>query len=700
MKHLVMALCATAWACHALAQTPQEAAPRAADFIARDNYSGVVVVDSFRLFEQIDHPVTQAFVRAQNLATDNYLKTIPFHNAATTRVRELADYERFYKLKTGPDGALYFLKQGLENQPALYRQRGAGQPELILAPERYSPDGTTALSEYSISPDGKHMAYLVSPSGSDQQIARFLDLNTGRELPDVLLNLKFSNFTWSGAGGYYQRFPEGDLFDKSEHAQIYFHPLGQPQAADPLIWEDRKNPRSMFETQVFGNSPELVMTSASATSKNALFVRTGAGKVISIVADDQQADYMPVGLMDGKLYVRTNDGAPNWRLIEIDLARPERAHWRDVLPENPTNVLQDCKMTAGGKLVAHYLVNCSSALFVFDRDGSRSVQVKLPAVIGNVTELDASADSKKVYYTWECFTMPGAVYRFAANEPGAVEPVMQAEAPFNGEQYETAQLWAVSKDGTRIPFFLTQRKGRTERPSPCLLYGYGGFNIAVLPRFRLFSTAFLDAGGIYVSANLRGGAEFGEDWHQAGTRENKQRVFDDFIAVAESLVAKGYTSRELLAINGASNGGLLVGACLTQRPDLFRVALPQVGVLDMLRYQESTVGAHWATDYGLSDTPQGFAYLRAYSPLHNTKPDKYPATMILTGAQDDRVSPWHSFKFAAALQANQRGDSPVLLRVTHGAGHGAGKSLEKTIEETGAMLAFTLYNMGISYNIQ
>ncbi|MFN8303962.1 MAG: prolyl oligopeptidase family serine peptidase [Saprospiraceae bacterium] len=696
MKPLVLALCAAAWACHAFAQTSTETRPKAVDYIARDNYSGVMVTDSFRIFEQTDHPVTQAWVRAQNLATDNYLKTIPFLDDATARVRALADYDRFYKLKSGPDGALYYLKQGLENQPALYRRRGAGQPELILSPERYSPDSTTALSEYSLSPDGRFLAYLVSPNGSDQQIACFLDLRTGCALPDVLKGLKFSNFTWSGDGGYYQRFPDGDIFDKNEHARIYFHTLGQSQTADQLIWEDRQNPNTIFETQVFGNSPDLVITSASATSKNALFVRTGAGKVIAVVADDRQADYMPVGLIDNKLYVRTNDSAPNWRLVEVDLLRPDRANWRTVLPEHATNVLQDCKL-ANGKLLAHYLVNCSSALFVYSLDGSRSKQVGLPATIGSISELEASSDSKLAFFTWENFTLPASVFRFSVEEPEAVAPVMRPLAPFDSDRYETVQYWATSKDGARIPFFLTQRKGRAEGPTPCLLYGYGGFNIPVLPRFRLFSSAFLDAGGIYVSANLRGGAEFGEDWHQSGTRENKQRVFDDFIAVAEYLIAHGYTSRDLLAINGASNGGLLIGACMTQRPDLFGVCLPQVGVLDMLRFQESTVGAHWATDYGLSDTPEGFAYLYAYSPLHNVKPEKYPATLILTGAQDDRVSPWHSFKFAAALQANQRGGSPVLLRVTSGAGHGAGKSLGKAIDEVGAMLAFTLFNMKVPY---
>ncbi len=697
MKPLVLALCAAAWACHALAQTSTETRPKAVDYIARDNYSGITVIDSFRIFEQTNHPITQAWVRAQNLATDYYLKNIPFLDATTARVRALADYYRFFKLKTGPDGALYYLEQGLENQPTLYRRRGAGQPELILSPERYSPDGTTALSEYSISPDGRYLAYLASPNGSDRQIAHFLDLHTGRILPDVLQGLIFSNFTWSGAGGYYQRFPEsGGQFERSENAQIYFHTLGQPQTSDQLIWEDRQHPQAMFETQVFGRGPDLIVTSASATSKNALFVRTGAGKVIAIVADDQQADYVPIGLIDNKLYVRTNDSAPNWRLVEVDLLRPARANWRTVLPEHATNVLQDCKM-AGGRLLAHYLVNCSSALFVSGLDGRHSAQVGLPAAIGSISELEASPDGKQAFFTWENFIQPASVFRFSVEEPGGIEPVLRSRTSFDSEKYETVQYRATSKDGTPIPFFLTQRKDRTKGLAPCLQYGYGGFNIPVLPRFRLFPSAFLDAGGIYVSANLRGGAEFGEAWHLAGTRENKQRVFDDFIAVAEFLIANGYTSRELLAINGASNGGLLVGACMTQRPDLFGVCLPQVGVLDMLRYQESTVGAHWASDYGLSDTPEGFAYLYAYSPLHNVKPENYPATLILTGAQDDRVAPWHSFRFAAALQANQRGGSPVLLRVTQGAGHGAGKSLGKTIDEVGTMLAFTLYNMKIAY---
>jgi len=703
MKSFCLALSAMFWAFIATAQPsanqPSAETPKVAG-IQYDDYHGINVADPYRIYERTDHPVTRSNVRQQNQATDAYFKNIPYYSDILNRLTKLANFERFGRVKPESDGWVYFMHNtGLQNQPVLYRQKGLpGAPQVVLDPNTLSADGSTPLTDFNISLDNRFMAYTYAPKGSDVQIAQVLELGTGRILPDRLTGLKFSSLAWKGDGFYYQRFPESDLFDPTKGARVFYHRLGQEQSLDELIFEDAREPKMMFGFNTYAQERYLVITGGKSTSDNSLFVldlKKAGSKFIPIVPDAETADYEVVGIENDLLYVRTND-APNGRLVEIDLKNPARAQWRTLLPEQPNSVLQNCWL-AGGRFVAHYLVNCVSTLQVFDLKGKALGIVDLPAKTGQVTEFNGLPDKSEAFFAFETFTTPSSIYRFDLKTL-QVTAFKSVKSAFDSDAYETIQKIFKSKDGTLVSMFITYKKGIVlNGKNPCLQYGYGGFASPVLPRYRLLNVAFLESGGIYVSVNIRGGNEFGKKWHEMGVKASKQNVFDDFIAASEYLIREGYTSNELLAINGASNGGLLVGAVMTQRPDLYRVALPQVGVLDMLRYQESTVGAYWDTDYGTSKTEEGFKYLYKYSPLHNIKPLYYPATLVMTGAEDDRVAPWHSYKFAATLQDAQQGENPILLRVTHNAGHGGGKSTTVQVEEAACMLAFTLHNMGLDY---
>lgn len=708
MKKFFLAVLCTAVACQCYAQPSAPETENASSqesiqipLIQRDDYFGSIVDDPYSLFEYTEAPVTLSWVNAQNSRSEQYFKNIEFFPAIETRMGQLADFVRFAKVKTENDGYTYFLRYNgtKQNQPVLFRQKGLlGQPEMVLDANTFSADGTTTLGEYAFSNNGKYMAFAKQASGSDKQTAHVLELGTGRLLPDTLSGLIFSNLAWHGDGFYYQKFPQVGLFDANEYAKVYFHTLGTPQSSDALIFEDKNNARMMFGIKTLEKEGWLVLTGAQTTSKNSVFVQDLTQKnspFITVVADDKTADYEIIGIEAHTMFVLTND-VPNGRLVEIDLLKPEPNHWKTILPERENSVLQGCWF-AGKRLVAHYLVDCYSTLQVFEKTGKALGEIELPEKIGQVTEFNGSQDSPEAFFGFCTFTRPTSIYRLDMNTltPSSFKLVAP---PMDVSQLVSIQKWCVSKDGTKIPMTIVMKKGTVlNGRNPCLQYGYGGFQSPVLPRFGFFSAAFLEAGGIYVSVNCRGGNEFGEKWHQAGTLSQKQNVFDDFIAASEWLIANGYTSKDLLAINGASNGGLLVGACLTQRPDLYKVCLPQVAVLDMLRYDQASIGKHWQADYGTSSTKEGFDYLFQYSPLHNVKPTQYPATFVLTGKQDDRVAPWHSFKFAATLQEKQQGSNPILLYATDGAGHGAGKSVTKQIHEASKMLAFTFKNMGLTY---
>jgi prolyl oligopeptidase len=539
----------------------------------------------------------------------------------------------------------------------------------------------------------------LAKAGSDWQTIYVKDATTGKTLEDKIEWVKFSGISWAGDGFFYSRYPEpkkGDeLKGASEFQAVYFHKIGTPQTEDALIYEDKTHAKRGFGSGVTDDERFLEVTPWEGTSGNMLMVKDlkNNGNFTTIV-DNFKNDWRVIDNEGDWLFVQTNFKAPNGRVIAINPTMPDEKNWKEIIPENKSDVLQGCSII-GGKLAVNYLHDVSSNVKFYDFMGKLQNELKLPG-IGTVGGLSGKKQANEAFYSFSSFTRPTTIYKLDVSTMQSTifkEPKMA----FDPNQYETQQIWYKSKDGTKVPMFVTMKKGtKLNGKNPTLLYGYGGFNISTVPQFSVSRAALLDMGAIYVVANIRGGGEFGDDWHKAGTKERKQNVFDDFIGAAEFLIEKKYTTKEFLAIQGGSNGGLLVGACMTQRPELFRVALPAVGVLDMLRYDKFTIGRAWGTDYGLSENATDFSYLYQYSPLHNVKKGvKYPATMVTTGDHDDRVVPAHSFKFAAALQAAQTGEKPALIRIETSAGHGAGKPTAKVIQEAADILSFMFYNMGV-----
>jgi len=661
-----------------------------------DDYFGKTVSDPYRWLENEGSEGVTNWIRAQNRLTFSYLEKIPYRSAFQERLTEVWNYERMQAPFKSGERYYFFKNDGLQNQDVLYAQTTLdAEPEVVLNPNQLSQDGTVALGEIAFSRDGSLLAVQLSEGGSDWRRIRILDVESKQFLPDEIEWVKFSDISWAGAGFFYSRYPEptdSTLSEVNEFHQVYYHRVGTNQEEDQLVFADRRNPQRNFYTQSTEDERFLVLNVVESTSSNALYFRDlrSSNVAFTPIVETFEYDFEVIGNVGEYLLVLTNFQAPKQRLIRINARQPEQGFWEEVIPEGD-NVLQTAQLI-GGRIVTTYLNEASHQLRIFTINGAELGELPLPG-LGTITAIEGRFDDPEAFFEYTSFTQPVTIYKLDMDALNYVK-FRAPKLDFNPEDYVTEQVWFQSYDGTRIPMFVTHQKGLSlDGLNPTLLYGYGGFNVSVLPRFSTSRIPLLENGGIYAVANIRGGGEFGEAWHQAGTKANKQNVFNDFQAAAEYLTANRYTSAPKLAIEGRSNGGLLVGACITQRPDLYQVAFPGVGVLDMLRYHQFTIGWAWASDYGTSETQEGFDYLISYSPLHNVEPANYPATLVTTADHDDRVVPAHSFKFTSALQANQTGSNPVLIRVETSAGHGAGKPVNKRINEAADMLSFMFYNM-------
>lgn len=668
-----------------------------------DIYHGAEIADPYRWLEDDNAPETKAWVEAQNKVTFGYLDTIPERGAIRERVTKLWNYERYgVPFKNG--GKYFFTKNdGLQNQSVLYVAESLeAEPRVLLDPNKLSEDGTVALSGYSISDDGAFMAYGLSTGGSDWQEWKVRDVRTGQDLSDHLKWVKFSGASWekTGKGFFYSRYDapkEGDALKGVNYFhKLYFHKLGTPQSEDALIYERKDEKEWGFGGSVTDDNRYLIIHVWKGTEqKNRFFYRElgNPGAPVVELLSEFDAAYEFIDNDGPVFWFETNLDAPRRRIIAIDTRQPERANWKEIVPEAAETV-RGIGMV-NNQFVVSYLKDAQSVVKLFAPDGKFVREVDLPG-IGSASGFGGKRSDTEMFYSFTGFTVPGTIYRYDM-KAGKSSLYRQPTVDFNPAEYETKQVFYNSKDGTRIPMFITHKKGlRLDGNNPTYLYGYGGFNISMLPSFSVSMLSWMEMGGVYAMPNLRGGGEYGEDWHRAGTKLQKQNVFDDFIAAAEWLIANKYTRPEKLAIAGGSNGGLLVGACMTQRPELYAAALPAVGVMDMLRFHKFTIGWAWTSDYGSSDNAEEFKALRAYSPLHNLKPGvEYPSTMVTTADHDDRVVPAHSFKFAATLQQAHAGDNPVLIRIETKAGHGAGKPTAKVIDEVADKWGFLVKELGM-----
>jgi prolyl oligopeptidase len=660
-----------------------------------DDYHGVKVADPYRWLEDLDSEETRNWVEAENKLSFGYLAAIPERNALKERLTKLWNYEKYgIPFKEG-NRYFYTRNSGLQNQAVLYTVTSLdAQPQMVLDPNTLSADGTVALSGLQVSPDGKFIAYSLSASGSDWQEWKVRDVETSKDLSDHLKWVKFSGASWTrdGKGFFYSRYdePKGDTLKSTNYFQkVYFHKLGTLQTEDVLVYERPDQKDWLFGGTVTDDGNYLIITVFQGTDvKSRVYYKDLKAKDAPVVKllDDFDAAYNFVANEGSRFWFQTDLQAPRGKLIEIDTAKPARSNWKVVVPEGK-ETLQGTSFV-NNKFVLNYLKDAYTQVKIYDVNGKLVNEVGFPE-IGSAAGFGGKATDKETFYAFTSFTTPTTIYRYDMTT-GKSTIFRQPKVDFNPADYETKQVFYKSKDGTKVPMFITHKKGlKLDGNNPTFLYGYGGFNISLTPAFSVGNLVWMELGGVYAQPNLRGGGEYGEDWHQAGMKLKKQNVFDDFIAAAQWLIDNKYTSAPKLAIGGGSNGGLLVGAALTQRPDLFGAALPAVGVMDMLRFQTFTIGWAWVSDYGSSDNPEEFKALYAYSPLHNIKPGtSYPPTMITTADHDDRVWPGHSFKFAAALQAAQAGDAPILIRIETKAGHGAGKPTSKLIEETADRWAF------------
>jgi len=665
-----------------------------------DTYHGTAVADPYRWLEDDRSAETAEWVKAENKVTFDYLANIPYRKQLQNRLEQVYDYPKYSAPSRKGDWYYFSKNDGLQNQSVLYRQKGlTGTPEVVIDPNKLSADGTTRLGAFSLSKDGKYAVVGTSVGGSDWQQYRIMDLSTKQYLPETIEWVKVSGTAWQGNGFYYSRYPKPDgsaLAAKNENHQVFFHTLNTPQSQDRLVYEDPKNPQR-FHTVGTTDDERFALLTISDRGKgkdgNALFFmdsKAAKPAFVPVVAEPGNDKYGVLDNDGADLLIETNADAPNTKITRYNTATKK---WSVVLPEKPEPLVD--VQAAGGKLFAEYSKDVTSRVYVYSYGGKLENEIELPA-IGSAGGFGGEKDDKFVFYTFTSFTFPPTIYRYDIDTKKS--SVFRApEVDFKPTDYETKQVFYTSKDGTRVPMFVTYKKGlKMDGTNPTLLYGYGGFNISLPPAFSPLRIPFLEQGGIYAQANLRGGSEYGEKWHEQGMKAKKQNVFDDFIAAAEYLIAQKYTSADKLAAQGGSNGGLLVGAVINQRPDLFRVAIPQVGVMDMLRFHKFTIGWNWIADYGSSDNPDEFKTLYAYSPIQNIKPGiKYPATLITTADHDDRVVPAHSFKYAATLQENYKGANPVLIRVDVNSGHGASNT-KKNIETTADIYSFILWNMGIT----
>ena len=668
-----------------------------------DTYYGVTVADPYRWLEDDNSAATAAWVARQNAVTFAYLEDIAERPGIKRRLTQLWNYERFgIPFKEG--GRYFFTKNdGLQNQSVLYSMTSLdAEPAVLLDPNKLSTDGTVALTGFSIRHDGGLMAYGLATAGSDWQEWRVRDVATSQDLPDVIRWVKSSNTSWTkdGKGFFYSRYDEpaatSVLKGVNYYHKLYFHQLGTPQTADKLVYHRPDQMEWGFYGNVTDDGRYLIIAISQGTdTRNRVFyldLETPEAQVVELLKDFD-AGYDFIGNLGTVFYFRTDLQAPRGRILAIETTQPDRAHWREIVPETGDR-LQGAHLV-NRQLVALYLKDAHSEVRIFDPQGQLVRPLELPG-LGTAVGFAGKADETETFYLYASFTEPGTIYRLDLTT-GESEVFRRPTVNFNPDDYETKQVFYRSKDGTQVPMFLTHRKGlELNRQNPTYLYGYGGFDISLTPSFSVANLVWMEMGGVYAQANLRGGGEYGEAWHQAGMKLKKQNVLDDFIGAAEWLIRNDYTSSRKLAIGGGSNGGLLVGACMTQRPGLFAAALPAVGVMDMLRFHKFTIGWAWTSDYGSSENADEFKALYAYSPLHNLKPGTiYPATLITTADHDDRVVPAHSFKFAAALQVAHAGDAPTLIRIETRAGHGAGKPISKIIDEVTDRWAFLVRELGM-----
>lgn len=668
-----------------------------------DNYFRTIVKDPYRWLEDDNSAETKEWVVEQNKVTQKYLSAIPFRNQARSKLKSLWNYAKY----SAPfkEGAYYYFykNDGLQNQAVLYRQKGlTAKPEVFIDPNLMSKDGTAAIGTPAFSKNKKFAVYLESQAGSDWQIAHIMKVSDKSLLKEEIKFIKFSGTSWKGDDGfYYSRYPTPDennkLTTQNQYHKIYYHKIGTSQSADVLIYEDKEHPLRTMGARLSEDEHFLMLSSSEGTSGSELWVKDmqnsspANGFVLLIKGFDTESDF--IDNYRDRLLVRTNTDAPNYKVVLIDLKNPAKENWQTIIPERKE--LLESAGTAGGKLFLTYLQDASSRVYQTDYKGHLEHEIHLPG-IGTAGGFNGYKNDTEIFYSYTSFDYPGATFRYNISTGKSIL-YRASEAKINADNYLTIQSFCTSKDGAKVPMFITYKKGlKLDGNNPVLLYGYGGFNIPLTPAFSISNAFFLEQGGVYVVVNLRGGSEYGEAWHKGGMLQNKQNVFDDFIAASEFLIDKKYTNPNKLAIRGGSNGGLLVGAAMTQRPELFKVAIPQVGVMDMLRYHLFTIGWAWATEYGRSDDKEDFENLYQYSPLHNLKPGvKYPATLVTTADHDDRVVPAHSFKFAATLQKDNDGTNPTLIRIETKAGHGAGKPTDKQIDEAADIWSFVMYNLGM-----
>lgn len=663
----------------------------------KDVYFGTEINDVYRWLEDDRSKETENWVKAQNVVTYKYLDQIPFRKQIKERMEKLWNYEKISAPFVEGKYTYFYKNNGLQNQSVLYRKDASGKEEIFLDPNTFSKDGTTSLAGINFTQDGSLVAYQISEAGSDWRKVIVLNAVTKEKIGETLVDVKFSGISWfKNEGFYYSSYdkPTGsELSAKTDQHKLYYHKLGTKQTEDKVVFGGDKK-RRYVGGQVTEDNKYLVITAANATSSNELYVVDLSNEKFEIktIVDSMDFDYDFIDNKGSMLYFVTNNNAPNKKLIIIDVNNSEASNWIKVIPETE-NVLS--VTTGGGYIFANYMKDAISVVKQYDYEGSLISEVNLPG-IGTASGFGGKKEEKIVYYTFMNYITPSSIYSFDV-QTGKSALYQKPKVDFKSEDYESKQVFYTSKDGTQVPMIITYKKGtKLNGKNPTILYGYGGFNVSLTPSFSIANAVWLENGGIYAVANLRGGGEYGKEWHNGGIQMKKQNVFDDFIAAAEFLIAQKYTSSKFLAIKGGSNGGLLVGATMLQRPDLFKVALPAVGVLDMLRYHTFTAGAGWAYDYGTSEqSKEMFNYIKGYSPVHNVKEESYPATLVTTGDHDDRVVPAHSFKFAAELQDKQKGTNPVLIRIDVNAGHGAGKSTDAIINEQVDMQAFTLFNMGI-----
>ena len=671
-----------------------------------DTLHDVKVPDPYRWLEDLNSDQTSAWVKAQSSLTDSYLDAIPGRKALENHLTNLWNVERF-GVPFFEGGYYFFSKNnGLQNQSVLYSTKSLDtEPTILLDPNTFSKDGTVALSSYEVSPDGKYLAYSTSASGSDWVEWQIREISSGKDLSDHLKWSKFSGASWAknSKGFYYGRFPtpkEGEeMMAQNIHKKIYFHEIGKPQSTDLLVYERPNHPKQgLYAWVTEGGKYLLIQVSQGTDTRNGLFYKDlskATSKVIELLPDFD-ASYDFITNLGSKFIIRTDLNAPKQKVISIDLNAPASAHWKTIIPESRKTLRSVSHI--GGLFIANYLKDARTEIRRFKTDGTSLPPVKLPG-LGTASGFGGRSNQNETFYYFTSFTSPGAVYRYDVTR-NASTLFKAPKTQFDRDDYESRQIFATSKDGTKIPMFIVYKKGlKLDGNNPTLLYAYGGFNISLRPSYSPATIAWMDLGGIYVMANLRGGGEYGEEWHEAGMKLKKQNVFDDFIACAEHLISKRFTSSKNLSIAGGSNGGLLVGACMVQRPELYGACLPAVGVMDMLRFHKFTIGWAWQAEYGKPDDPDDFKNLLKYSPYHNLKPAEYPATMVITSDHDDRVVPSHSYKFAAALQSAQNGPAPTLIRIESKAGHGAGTPTSKRIEAIVDKYAFLAKSLGFEIKL-